>query len=176
MWSSFWGPCACAARLWCIIWRGWNNYSTYLFCYHMQSEAYLHLQRPNHNLPRLCLFLSAQPLITKLKINLSQLFHLFLFDHLNYYLRLATNKILPHGRREKSETELSVLSPWQEVVSQENINIHSSHVFQSVCEFANVAAAQWVRFFGFRVFISFYFCLVFQFGFSFQFSFSSTSD
>lgn len=69
------------------------QFSEHRFLY---PEAYLHLQRPNHNLPLLCLFLSAQPLITELEINLLQVFHLLVFDHLNYYLHLATNKILPH--------------------------------------------------------------------------------
>ena len=79
-------------------------------------EAYLHLQRPNHNLPLLCLFLSAQPLITKLEINLLQVFHLLVFDHGNYYLLLATNKISPHFSKGIMWTELSPLSLLTETV------------------------------------------------------------
>lgn len=66
-------------------------------------EGYLHLQRPNHNLPLQCLFLSAQPLITKLEINLLQVFHFLVLDHVNYYLHLATNKIVPQFFRWKMD-------------------------------------------------------------------------
>lgn len=89
--------CTVVLTLKCLIPPLHRHISYITTCRFLNGGLYLHLQRPNHNLSFFCVyFCPFQPLITQLKINLVQVFHLLVFDHLNYYPHLAANEILPH--------------------------------------------------------------------------------